>query len=62
MNNRCKVCSQRLHLDWWFSWSFRNLDQDLSFLAQATGLEEERIWLLNELKETAKVNMHDFPC
>jgi hypothetical protein len=25
------------------------------------GLEEEHVQLLNELKETAKVNVHDFP-
>jgi hypothetical protein len=62
MNNRCKICNQWLHLDWWSNWGFRDLDQDLSFLAQEMGLEEEQVQLLNELKETTKVNVHDFPC
>jgi hypothetical protein len=40
-NNKCKVCHQRLHPDWWSSWGFKDLDQDLSFLAQEMGLEKE---------------------
>jgi hypothetical protein len=35
------ICNQRLHLDWWSSWGFKNLDWDLSFLAQEMGLEKE---------------------
>lgn len=60
--NICKGCNQILHPDWWSRWGFRDLDQDLIFLAQEMGLEEEQVRLLNEMKETARVTMHDFPC
>ncbi len=40
-NNKCKVCNQRLHLDWWTSWGFRPFDEDLIFATQEMGLEEE---------------------
>jgi hypothetical protein len=40
-----------LHFDWWSSWGFRNLDQNLSFLTQETGFEEKLVGLFNELKE-----------
>jgi hypothetical protein len=39
-HNKCKVCNQRLHLDWWSSWGFRDLDEDLNFVAQEMGVEE----------------------
>jgi hypothetical protein len=39
-NNKCKVCNQRLHPKWWSSWGFKDLDQDLTLLAQEMGLKE----------------------
>jgi hypothetical protein len=50
IHNKCKVCNQRFHLDWWSSWGFRNMDDDLIFVAQEMGVEEEHARLLNVLK------------
>jgi len=39
-----------LHPYWWSNWGFKTFDEDLTFVAQEMGIEEEKIWLLNELK------------
>jgi hypothetical protein len=39
-----------LHPYWWSNWGFKALDEDLTFVVQEMGIEEEQIWLLNELK------------
>ncbi len=57
-HNNCKVCNQRLHPDWWFSWGFRDLDEDLAFTTQDMGVEEEQVHLLNEMKQTTRQNVH----
>lgn len=59
MNNRCKVYNQKLYLDLWSSWGFKDLDDDLTCMAQEMGLEEEHVRMLNELKETIRINVHD---
>jgi len=59
MNNKCKVYNERLHLDWWSAWGIRDLDDDLTYMAQEMKLEQEWVWMLNELKEIARINVHD---
>jgi hypothetical protein len=41
-HNMCKIYNQRLHPNWWFNWGFRDLDEDLTFVAQKMGVEESR--------------------
>ncbi len=57
-HNKCKVCNQRLHLNWWSSWGFRELDEDLTFTTQEMGVEEEWVHLLNKMKQTARQSIH----
>jgi hypothetical protein len=40
-HKRCKMCNQRMHLDWWSSWGFKNMDQELTFAKMEMGIEEE---------------------
>jgi len=40
---------------------FRILDDDLTCLAQEMGLKDERVQLLNELKESARINVPNVP-
>jgi hypothetical protein len=49
-----------LHLDWWCSWGFKPLDDEMKFVAQEMGLEEQRIQLLNELKVSTKTRGQHF--
>jgi hypothetical protein len=57
-HNKCKVCNQRLHLDRWSSWGFKDLDEDLTFAPQEMGVEKEWVHLLNELKQIARQSVH----
>jgi hypothetical protein len=47
-----------LHLYWWSSWGFKDLDEDLTFAPQEMGVEEERVHLLNKLKQIARESVH----
>jgi hypothetical protein len=59
MNNKCKVYNERLHLGWWSTWGIIDLDDDLTYMAQEMRFEQEWVWMLNELKEIARINVHD---
>jgi hypothetical protein len=38
--NKCYVCNATFHLDWWTSWGFRELDEELIELANRMNLEQ----------------------
>ncbi len=33
-SNKCIVCKQKLHLDWWSSWGIHEEDEEMKELAQ----------------------------
>ncbi len=47
-----------MHIDWWCSRGFRELDEDLTFIAQDMGVEKEWVHLLNKMKQTTRQSIH----
>jgi hypothetical protein len=36
----CLICGELFHLDWWPSWGFCALDEDMKYLTNDLGLNE----------------------
>jgi hypothetical protein len=50
-SNKCYICNVKLHPDWWTSWGFRELDDELLELAKEMNLNQARDDIMTKAKE-----------
>jgi Ni,Fe-hydrogenase I small subunit len=53
----CFVCCEPLHPNWWSSWGFRELDENLKKLAKELNLQDLRRATLENIRSTAQVSL-----
>ena len=56
-SNKCLVCKENLHPNWWSFWGFGEQNHRLTKLAQDLDFEEERKRTIANMRDAAKVGL-----
>ena len=56
-SNKCLVCKEDLHPNWWSSWGFGEQNHRLAKLAQDLDMEEGRKRTIASIRDAAKVGL-----
>jgi hypothetical protein len=56
-SNKCCVCKQKLHLNWWASWGIRELDEDMQELVVDMHIDDLHRDMVVGVLEAAKCGL-----